>query len=211
MEGDIVKLPQLVELTKKYNANVYVDEAHSFGVLGRQGRGVCDHFGLTNDVDIIMGTFSKSLASVGGFVAAEKSIINWLRHYSRSYIFSASSSPAATAAALAALELMQKEPEHLQRLWDITEYALHKFRSLSFDTGHTETPIIPLFIRDNDKTFRLTKMLLDEGVFVNPVVSPAVPSSDTLIRFSLMATHTHEQVDYAIDKIVLISKQLGII
>jgi len=211
MEGDIIKLPQLVELAKKYDASIYVDEAHSFGVLGRDGRGVCDHFGLTDDVDVIMGTFSKSLASIGGFVAADESIINWLRHNSRSYIFSASATPAATAAALAALEIMQKEPERIKSLWDATHYALDGFRSLGFEIGHTETPIIPLFIRDNEKTFMITKMLFDEGIFVNPVVSPAVPSSDTLIRFSLMATHTREQVSFALDKIGKCAKQLGII
>jgi len=211
MEGDVIKLPKLVELAKKYDANVYVDEAHSLGVLGRQGRGVCDHFGLTDDVDLIMGTFSKSLASIGGFIAADESIINWLRHNSRSYIFSASATPAATAATLAALEIMQAEPERIQRLWDVTHLALDGFCSLGFEIGHTETPIIPLFIRDNDKTFMFTKMLFDEGIFVNPVVSPAVPSSDTLIRFSLMATHTREQVAVALDKMGKCAKQLGII
>jgi len=211
MEGDIIKLPELVKLADKYDANIYVDEAHSFGVLGREGRGVCDHFGLTKDVDLIMGTFSKSLASIGGFVAADESIINWLRHNSRSYIFSASATPAATAAALAALDIMQKEPERIQRLWDVTHFALDGFRSLGFEIGHTQTPIIPLYIRDNEKTFMITKMLFDEGIFVNPVVSPAVPSADTLIRFSLMATHTKEQVSIALEKIGKCAKQLGIL
>ncbi len=211
MEGDIIKLPELVELSKKYDASIYVDEAHSFGVLGNHGRGVCDHFGLTGDVDVIMGTFSKSLASIGGFVAADESIINWLRHNSRSYIFSASATPAATAAALAALEIMQTEPERIQKLWEVTHLALDGFRSLGFEIGHTETPIIPLYIRDNEKTFMITKMLFDEGIFVNPVVSPAVPSADTLIRFSLMATHTKEQVAIALDKIAKCAKLLGIL
>ena len=211
MEGDIIKLPRLVELAKKYDASIYVDEAHSLGVLGREGRGVCDHFGLTDDVDVIMGTFSKSLASIGGFVAADEPVINWLRHNSRPYIFSASATPSATAAALTALEIMQKEPERIKNLWDVTHYALDGFRSLGFEIGHTETPIIPLFIRDNEKTFMFTKILFDEGVFVNPVVSPAVPSSDTLIRFSLMATHTKDQVSIALDKIGKCAKQLGII
>lgn len=211
MEGDIIKLPKLVELSKKYNASIYVDEAHSLGVLGREGRGICDHFGLTDDVDVIMGTFSKSLASIGGFVAADEVVINWLRHNSRSYIFSASATPAATAAALAALEVMQNEPERFKNLWDVTHFALDGFRSLGFEIGHTETPIIPLFIRDNEKTFLFTKILFDEGIFVNPVVSPAVPSADTLIRFSLMATHTKEQVAIALEKIGKCGKQLGII
>jgi 8-amino-7-oxononanoate synthase len=211
MEGDIINLPAIVELSKKYNANIYVDEAHSLGVLGSQGRGVCNHFGLTSDVDIIMGTFSKSLASIGGFVAADESIINWLRHNSRSYIFSASATPSATAAALAALEIMQDEPERIERLWDVTHFALDGFRSLGFEIGHTQTPIIPLFIRDNEKTFKFTRMLFDDGIFVNPVVSPAVPSADTLIRFSLMATHTREQVAIALDKIAKCAKILEII
>jgi len=211
MEGDIIKLPEVVELAKKYAANVYVDEAHSLGVLGREGRGVCDHFGLTDDVDIIMGTFSKSLASIGGFVAADECIINWLRHNSRPYIFSASATPAATASALAALEIMQEEPERIEKLWDVTYFALDGFRSIGFEIGNTETPIIPVFIRDNDKTFMFTKMLFDEGIFVNPVVSPAVPSNDTLIRFSLMATHTKEQVAFALDKMEKCARQLGII
>ena len=211
MEGDIINLPKLVELAKKYDASIYVDEAHSLGVLGREGRGVCDHFGLTDDVDVIMGTFSKSLASIGGFVAADESIINWLRHNSRSYIFSASATPAATASALAALEIMQEEPERIENLWKVTNLALEGFRSLGFEIGHTQTPIIPLFIRDNDKTFMFTKMLFDEGIFVNPVVSPAVPSNDTLIRFNLMATHTKEQVAIALDKMEKCAKKLGII
>lgn len=211
MEGDIANLPKIVELSKKYNASIYVDEAHSFGVLGNHGRGVCDHFGLTDDVDVIMGTFSKSLASIGGFVAADESVINWLRHNSRSYIFSASATPAATAAALAALDIMQQEPERIQKLWEVTHLALDGFRSLGFEIGYTETPIIPLYIRDNEKTFIITKMLFEEGIFVNPVVSPAVPSADTLIRFSLMATHTKEQVAIALEKIGKCAKILGII
>ena len=211
MEGDVVNLPEIVRLAHKYNASIYVDEAHSLGVFGNQGRGLCNHFGLTDDVDLIMGTFSKSLASIGGFIAGDHSVINLLRHTSRSYIFSASATPSATASVLAALEIMKTEPERIQHLWDLTNYALKGFRELGFEIGHTQTPIIPLFIRDNDKTFMLTKMLLDEGVFTNPVVSPAVPSNDTLIRFSLMATHTFEQVDTAIAKIAACSRQLGII
>ncbi|MBR0503656.1 MAG: pyridoxal phosphate-dependent aminotransferase family protein [Paludibacteraceae bacterium] len=211
MEGDVTKLPEIVALSKKYNASIYVDEAHSLGVFGRQGRGICDHFGLTKDVDLIMGTFSKSLASIGGFIAADSSIINWLRHSARPYIFSASITPAATASVLAALEIMKNEPERMEHLWKITHIALDGFRSMGFEIGHTETPIIPLFIRDNEKTFLFTKLLFDEGVFVNPVVSPAVPSNDTLVRFSLMATHTEEQVQIALEKIGKVGKQLGLI
>lgn len=211
MEGDVTKLPEIVALSKKYNANIYVDEAHSLGVFGRQGRGICDHFGLTKDVDLIMGTFSKSLASIGGFVAADKATINWLRHTSRPYIFSASITPAATASVLAALEIMKNEPERMENLWKMTHIALDGFKSYGFEIGHTETPIIPLFIRDNDKTFLFTKLLFEEGVFVNPVVSPAVPSNDTLVRFSLMATHTEEQVRRALEKVAKVGRQLGVI
>ncbi len=211
MEGDVTKLPEIVSLCKKYNANVYVDEAHSLGVFGKQGRGICDHFGLTKDVDVIMGTFSKSLASIGGFCAADSSVINYLRHNARPYIFSASITPAATASVLAALEIMKNEPERMEHLWKITKMALEGFRNLGFEIGHTETPIIPLFIRDNEKTFLFTKLLFEDGIFVNPVVSPAVPSDDTLIRFSLMATHTEEQVAIALDKIGKVGKKLGVI
>ena len=211
MEGDLAKLPQIVELKKKYNASIMVDEAHGLGVFGRQGRGVCDHFGLTNDVDVIMGTFSKSFASIGGFVAADKDTINWLRHNSRSYIFSASNTPAATAAARAALNIMKTEPERLENLWKITNYALKCFREAGFEIGDTESPIIPLYVRDMDKTFQVTKMVFDEGVFINPVIPPACAPQDTLVRFALMATHTKEQVDFAVDKLLKCFKQLDII
>ena len=210
MEGDIANLSEIVRLKKKYNASIMVDEAHGLGVLGRQGRGTCDHFGVTQDVDLIMGTFSKSLAAIGGFIAADSSVINYLRHNSRSYIFSASNTPAATAAARAALHIMKTEPERIRHLWDVTNYALKCFRELGFEIGNTSTPIIPLYVRDMDKTFQVTTMLFDEGVFVNPVVPPACSPNDTLIRFSLMATHTKEQVDIAIDKLVKCYKALSI-
>ena len=195
MEGDVANLPEIVALAKKYNAAIYVDEAHGIGVFGRQGRGTCDHF------DLIMGTFSKSFASLGGFVATDSITANYLRHNSRSYIFSASITPASTAAVSAALDIMESEPERIEHLWEMTHYALDGFRNMGCEIGNTSTPIIPLFIRDNNKTFRITRELFDEGVFVNPVVSPAVPSDSTLIRFSLMATHTKEQLDFALDKI----------
>lgn len=201
MEGDVANLPEIVKLAKKYNAAVYVDEAHGIGVFGRQGRGTCDHFGVAQDVDLIMGTFSKSLASLGGFVATDSITANYLRHNSRSYIFSASITPASTAAVSAALDIMESEPERIAHLWEMTHYALDGFRNMGCEIGNTSTPIIPLFIRDNNKTFRITRELFDEGVFVNPVVSPAVPSDSTLIRFSLMATHTKKQLDFALDKI----------
>lgn len=210
MEGDVANLPEIVRLAKQYNANIMVDEAHGLGVLGKSGRGTCDHFGVSNDVDLIMGTFSKSLASIGGFIASDNNIINYLRHNSRPYIFSASNTPAATAAASAALDIMISEPERIENLWTLTHYALDGFRSMGCEIGQTSTPIIPLFIRDNDKTFLITKLLFNEGIFVNPVVAPAVAPADTLIRFSLMATHTKEQVDYALDKIKKCFTELGV-
>lgn len=199
MEGDLAKLPQIVELKHKYNCSVMVDEAHGIGVFGREGRGVCDHFGLTDEVDLIMGTFSKSLASIGGFIASDFDTINWLRHTSRTYIFSASNSPAATAAALEALHILQKEPERIEHLWDVTNYALKRFREEGFEIGDTESPIIPLYVHDVDKTFLVTKLAYDAGVFINPVIPPACAPQDTLVRFALMGTHTKDQVDQAIE------------
>lgn len=211
MEGDIADLPGIVALKEKYNCAIMVDEAHGFGVLGDHGRGTCNHFGLTDDIEIIMGTFSKSLAAIGGFCAADKETINWIRHHSRSYIFSASNTPAATAAARASLQIMKNEPERIENLWKLTHYALDSFRSLNFEIGKTSTPIIPLYVRDADKTFLLTRMMFDEGVFINPVIPPACSPNDTLIRFSLMATHTKEQVDTAIEKLYKCFKKLEII
>lgn len=195
MEGDLANLPEIVLLKKKYNASIYVDEAHGLGVFGREGRGVCDHFGVTDDVDIIMGTFSKSLASIGGFVAADFDTINYLRHTCRTYIFSASNSPAATAAAMEALHIIRKEPERMEHLWKVTRYALRRFREEGFEIGETESPIIPLYVRDVEKTFLVTKLAYDNGVFINPVIPPACAPQDTLVRFALMATHTEEQVE----------------
>ncbi len=210
MEGDIAKLPEIVQLAKKYKANIFVDDAHGLGVIGKNGRGTADHFGLTDDIDLIMGTFSKSLASIGGFVASDEATINYLKHNARSLIFSASIAPANAASVIAALDIMREEPERLDRLWDNTHFAMKLLNAYGFDTGHTETPIIPIMIRDDFKTFKLTKLLLDQGVFVNPVVSPAVPSTSSLIRFSLMATHTLDQIQEAIDKIYNISTQIGV-
>ena len=211
MEGDVADVKTITELAKKYNATVMVDEAHGIGVFGPGGRGVCHHFGVADDVDLIMGTFSKSFASLGGFIATDKEITNFLRHHSRSYIFTASITPASTAAALKAIEIMEKEPEIQENLWNVTKRALDGFRSAGFEIGNTSTPIIPLFIRDNNKTFAITTELLREGIFVNPVVSPAVAPQDTLIRFSLMATHTPEQVDYALDRITKVFKKYDVI
>jgi 8-amino-7-oxononanoate synthase len=211
MEGDIVKLPELVKLAEQYNASVMVDDAHSLGVLGKNGAGTAAYFGLTDKVDLIMGTFSKSFASLGGFIAADKEVINFIKHNSRSLIFSASMTPASTATVLATLDIMENEPERIEHLWNITHYALEGFKAAGFDTGKSETPIIPLFIRDDFKALKLTQNLLEDGIFVNPVVSPAVPKEDCLIRYSLMATHTKEQVEISIDKISKAARDLGII
>ena len=211
MEGDVANLPKIVELAKKYNATVMVDEAHSIGVFGEGGRGICNHYGLTDDVDLVMGTFSKSFASLGGFIATDKEITNFLRQHSRSYIFKASITPASTAAALKAIDLMIEEPERQENLWKLTNLALDGFRARGFEIGNTSTPIIPLYIRDNFKTFAITRDLLDQGIFVNPVVSPAVAPHDTLIRFSLMATHTEAQVEEALEKITNVFKAHGIL
>jgi 8-amino-7-oxononanoate synthase len=211
MEGDLCNLPEIIRLKKKYNATVMVDEAHGLGVFGRQGRGVCDYFGLTDEVDLIMGTFSKSLASIGGFIAADKAIINWLRHNARTYIFSASNTPAATASALEALHIIQNEPQRIEALWEVTRYALNAFRNAGFEIGDTESPIIPLYVRDPEKTFIATARAFDEGVFINPVIPPACAPQDTLVRVALMATHTKEQVDFAVKALSKVFRELDII
>ncbi len=211
MEGDLAKLPEIVKLKHKYNCSIMVDEAHGLGVFGKQGRGVCDYFGLTNDIDLIMGTFSKSLASIGGFIASDKNTINFLRHNVRTYIFSASDTPAATAAAIEALHIIQNEPERIEHLWDITKYALKRFREEGFEIGDTESPIIPLYVRDIDKTFLVTKLAFEAGVFINPVIPPACAPQDTLVRFALMATHSQEQVERGVQILKKIFVEQGII
>jgi len=211
MEGDIVKLPAIVKLAEKYNATIMVDDAHAIGVIGKNGSGTASHFGLTDKVDLIMGTFSKSFASLGGFIAADKEIINYIKHNSRSLIFSASMTPPSVATVLAAMEIMKNEPERIEHLWEITNYALEGFKSMGFNTGRSESPIIPLFIGDDIKALTITQILLENGVFVNPVVSPAVPKEDSLIRYSLMATHTKEQVDISIEKITKAARKLGVL
>jgi len=211
MEGDLAKLPQISTLAKKYAASIYVDDAHGLGVMGPGGRGTAAHFGMTDDVDFIMGTFSKSLASIGGFVAADNDTINFLKHNARSLIFSASIAPANAASVIAAIDIMEQEPERIEKLWSNTHLAMKALRQAGFDIGHTETPIIPIYIRDDFKTFKLTKMLLEEGIFVNPVVSPAVASTSSLIRYSLMSTHTEDQILESIEKITKIAKKLDIL
>ncbi len=211
MEGDIAQLPAIVKLAKKYNCVVMVDDAHGLGVLGENGKGTSNHFGLTEEVELIMGTFSKSLASIGGFIAADHDTINYLKHFARSLVFSASIAPSNAASVIAAIDLIEEEPERIVKLWDNTHHAKKLLIDAGFNTGKSETPIIPVFVGDEIKTFMLTKMLQDEGVFINPVINPAVPKGDEMIRFSLMATHSFDQIEEAVDKIAKIAKKLQII
>ncbi len=210
MEGDICDLHGITGLAEKYHALVMVDDAHALGVLGEKGKGTADHFGLTDKVDIIMGTFSKSLASIGGFIASGSKVVDYLKHHSRPLIFSASIPPAAAAAAMAALEIIQSEPERLEALWNNTSFMVKCLQEIGFEMNVSETPIIPIYIRDNALTFRFTQLLFEEGIFVNPVVSPAVKSDSSLIRMSIMATHTHHQLEEAIHKIEKVVNQVGL-
>ncbi|MEQ9217232.1 MAG: pyridoxal phosphate-dependent aminotransferase family protein [Cyclobacteriaceae bacterium] len=210
MEGDIARLPDIIYLAKKYNAIVMTDCAHAIGVLGKNGSGTPSHFGLEDDVDLIGGTFSKSLASLGGFIGANKETVNYLKHHSRSLIFSASITPASVAATLAALDIIENDDTLIQNLWKNTHHALTRLKSLGFDTGDAETPIIPIYIRDQRMTYDFTTELFRKGLFVNPVVAPAVAPQDSLIRFSLMATHTTEQIDKAIDIIHETAREIGV-
>lgn len=211
MEGDIAKLPDIVRLAKKYNGVTVVDDAHAVGVIGANGIGTGSHFGLHDSVDIQIGTFSKSFASLGGFIASSHDIIDYLKHTSRALIFSASMTPASAAAVIAAIDVLQAEPERIDYLWENTNHSMNRLRYLGFEIGHTESPIIPVYIRDNNKTFAFSKMCFDAGLFINPVVSPAVPSEESLIRFSLMATHTTTQIDRAIDIMYDCAIKLGIL
>ncbi len=208
MEGDIVRLPELSKIAEDFGASILVDDAHSLGVIGEKGAGTASHFNMTNDVQLIMGTFSKSLASLGGFIASNAEVIEYLKHRARSLIFSASMTPITVASTIAALDIIESEPHHIERLWANTRYAKDLLLENGFDIGKTESPILPIYIRDNDKTFLITRMLQEDGVFVNPVVAPAVKAEDTLIRFSLMATHTFAQIEEAIDKMTRIYKKV---
>ena len=210
MEGDIARLDEVVRLAEKYQASVLVDDAHGLGVLGEKGKGTANHFGVTDKVELITGTFSKSLATVGGFVAGSKEIINVLRHTSRSFIFSASLPPASTASVIAALELIEEQPEIVDHLWENAHLSIKLFNHYGIDIGNSETPIIPVYIRDNEKTFYITKLLLEQGIFVNPVISPAVPPEHSLLRFSLMSTHTASEIEYTIEKIYKTGKEIGV-
>jgi 8-amino-7-oxononanoate synthase len=210
MEGDIVKLPEIVQIADEYGANIMVDDAHSLGVIGHNGAGTASHFNLTDQVDLIMGTFSKSLASLGGFIASDAETIDYLKHRARSLVFSASMTPGSVASVIAALDIIESEPERITKLWDNTRYAMKLLLDEGFDLGPTESPILPIYIRDNHKTFLVTKYLQSEGIFVNPVVSPAVPSDSSLLRFSLMAPHTFAQIDEAVEKIAKAFKEVGV-
>lgn len=211
MEGDIVKLPEIVKLADQFGANIMIDDAHSLGVIGDKGAGTASHFNLTDNVDLIMGTFSKSLASLGGFIAADRDTIDYIKHRARSLMFSASMPPGSVASVIAALDIIESEPERIQKLWDNTNYAMKLLLDEGFDLGPTESPILPIYVRDNEKTFAVTKHLQSSGVFVNPVVSPAVPSDSSLLRFSLMATHTFDQIDEAVEKIAKAFKDVGVV
>ena len=211
MEGDLAPVPQLVELCEKYNASLMIDDAHGLGVFGKNGSGTASHFGLTDKVDLIMGTFSKSFGSLGGFIAGDRTVIEYLKHNSRSLIFSASMTPAAVAAASKALDIMQEEPERIEHLWELTKHAHKAFKDNGFDIGHTQSPIIPLFVRDTFKAMTIVKLAYEAGVFITPVIAPAVPEKDVLIRFALMATHSIEQVDEAVEKLTKIFKELEVL
>ncbi|MCX2430142.1 MULTISPECIES: serine palmitoyltransferase [unclassified Pedobacter] len=210
MEGDLVNLPELVKIADEFGANVMMDDAHSLGVIGFNGSGTASHFNLSDGVDLIMGTFSKSLASLGGFIAGDAQTIEYIKHRARSLMFSASMPPAAVASVIAALDIIESEPERIDKLWDNTNYAKKLLMESGFDIGHSNSPILPIYIRDNTKTFMITNILQENGVFVNPVVSPAVPSDSSLIRFSLMATHSFEQIETAVEKIEAAFKAVNI-
>jgi 8-amino-7-oxononanoate synthase len=211
MEGDLANLPEIVPLAKKYEAKVMVDDAHGIGVMGKNGRGSAEHFGVEEEVDLIMGTFSKSFASLGGFVAGDKKVISYIKHFARSLIFSASITPASVATVLATLEIVQTEPERRKRLWQITEKMKSGFQAMGYNTGPTETPIIPVIIGSDELTFMLWKMLRENGIFTNPVIYPAVPKEQSLIRTSYSATHSDEELEIVLESFQRCGKQLGIL
>lgn len=211
MEGDLANLPEIVKIAKKYDARLMVDDAHGIGVMGKNGRGTAEHFGVEDDVDLVMGTFSKSFASLGGFVVGEKKVISYIKHFARSLIFSASITPASVATVLATLDIIEKEPERRERLWEITKKMRSGFESMGYNTGYTETPIIPVLVGDDEKTFMLWKLLREDGVFTNPVIYPAVPQGQALIRTSYSATHTDEELNTVLNSFEKCGKMLGIL
>ena len=211
MSGDILNLPKIVELAKKYQCKVYVDDAHGLGVLGSHGQGTGHHFNLTNDVDLIMGTFSKSFGSTGGFIAGTADVVHYIKHRARPFMFSAAMSPAATATALACLDIMETEQQHIVQLRKNAEYMSKGLKEMGYNTLNSRTPIIPLLIGDDATAFAMTQKLCEEGVFTTPVVRPAVPEGCALIRTSYMATHTQEDLDYALDHLAKIGKEFGVL
>lgn len=211
MEGDIVNLPEVVRLTRKYNARIMIDDAHGIGVLGRTGRGTAEHFDLENQVDLLMGTYSKSLASIGGFVAGDSNVINYIKHFARSLIFSASPPPASVAAVSVAIDIIENEPERLQKLWENTSKMQKGLREIGFNIGHSQTPIVPVMVGDDEVAFKMVMMLQEEGIFANVAVSPAVPPGKALIRTSYMATHTDEHLDRVLEAFKKVGKLLGLV
>jgi len=211
MEGDLAKLPRISKLAKKYDAVVMVDDAHGIGVMGKQGRGTCNHFGLTNEIELIMGTFSKSLASVGGFIASDEDTIHYIKHIARSMIFSASMPPASVASVSAAIDVMFEEEWRREALWRNTKIMHTRLKEAGFDTGPSETPIIPAVVGEDLLAFQMCRRLFEEGVYVNPIISPAVDKGNALIRLSLMATHTEDEVHQAMDAMVKVGRELGVI
>jgi 8-amino-7-oxononanoate synthase len=211
MEGDICELPDMARLARKYGAQVMLDDAHASGVLGPGGAGTAAHFGLTEDVDLIMGTFSKSLGAIGGFIASSERVINYFKHQSRPFIFSASAAPASVAAALAALDVMRDEPERIEQLWDNARFMKQGLDALGFDTGSSQTPVIPLIVGELERCFRVWRWLHDEGIFVNAIAPPAVPPGRSLVRISLTASHTRQQLTWALDKLAEAGRTFGVI
>ncbi len=211
MEGDLVNLPKVVELSKKYNAKIMVDDAHGIGVMGKSGRGTSEHFGVEDDIDLVMGTFSKSISSLGGFVAGDAKVISYIKHFARALIFSASITPASVATAIATVDIIQTEPDRREKLWKITKKMKSGFQALGYNTGPTETPIIPVIVGNDDMAFRLWRSLREDGIFTNPVIYPAVPKGQSLIRTSYSATHTEEELDTVLASFEKGGKQLGII
>jgi 7-keto-8-aminopelargonate synthetase-like enzyme len=211
MEGDIANLPEIVDVAQQFGAGVMVDDAHGLGVLGRLGRGTAEHFGLEDEVDLIMGTFSKSLASIGGFICGDSELIHFIKHRARTLIFSAAPPPASVAAASAAVDVIEKEPDRRERLWKNTRFMMDGLKSLGFDTGASETPVIPIIVGDDMRAFGMAKRLEDEGVFVNPVVSPATPKGRALLRTSYMATHTEEHLSRALDALEKVGREFHVI
>jgi 8-amino-7-oxononanoate synthase len=210
MEGDLAPLPQIARLAKQYGARLMVDDAHGIGVLGATGRGTAEHFGVESEIDLVMGTFSKSLATVGGFVAGDSVVIDFIRHHARSQIFSAAPPPASVAAAAKALEIVEREPERRKQLWEHTTYMRRELRALGFDTGDSESPVIPIVVGDDLQTFKMVHRLHEEGVFVNCVISPAVPVGRAMIRTSYMATHTRAHLDRSLDALARVGREMGL-